>query len=253
MDPRQSVDTTWTDSVKLLKSAGANRKLDALRNNGWLAGQPTEFKELLLSRIRLMHFDKNETIYSAGDAPGGPYGLVRGAIRIELWVSDNGSHVAHLAAPGFWVGEISALRRRPRAVSVTAATDCMLAHLPLAQFDALALDPDFIRRFAELSADNTALALEVIRDLLTPEMGSRVASKLQTLVRYQRQSSSNEVAARSISVTQGDLAMMCGISRKCLNYHLARLQRDGIVVTGYGVIQVLDRERLSRLADGRGR
>jgi CRP-like cAMP-binding protein len=239
--------------VRFLKSTGASRKLDALRNNGWLAEQPAEFKELLLSRSRLMQFEKNETIYSAGDPPGGPYGLVRGAIRIELWVSDSGSHVAHLAAPGFWVGEMAALRHKPRAVTVTAAKECVLAHLPLAQFEALALDPGFVRRFAELSAENTALALQVIRDLLTPEIGGRVASKLQTLARFQRQSGCNEVAARSISVTQSDLAMMCSISRKCLNHHLARLQQDGVIVTGYGVIQILDRERLSRLAEGQGR
>lgn len=222
-----------------------------LWSNGWLSGHPEPFRDLVLGRCRIVTFSKNQTIYSLGDPVGGPYGLIRGAIRVELLVSEAGSHVAHVATPGFWVGEGAALRRKPRAVSVTAARESVLAYLPLAQFDQLAGDADFIRRYAELSAENTVLALRVIRDLLIPGIHARVASKLLTLASMQRPSGSDDLFARAMHVTQADLAMMCGISRKSLNHHLSILRAEGVIRTGYGGLEILDRSKLASISEKR--
>lgn len=50
-----------------------------LLKSGWLAAMPDEFRTALLSICERKRFDADDTVYLAGDPPGGIYGI---ALRI---------------------------------------------------------------------------------------------------------------------------------------------------------------------------
>jgi DNA-binding GntR family transcriptional regulator len=53
----------------------------------------------------------------------------------------------------------------------------------------------------------------------------------------------------ALRLPQSELASMVGASRQSVNKSLQRLQRDGLIVIDYNVIQVRDAEGLRRLLE----
>jgi hypothetical protein len=67
----------WQNSA--MNTAQARRRLS---DHGWLAAMPQEFRLALLDRCEWQPFKAGETIYLAGDSPGGIYGVCEGALAM---------------------------------------------------------------------------------------------------------------------------------------------------------------------------
>lgn len=192
-----------------------------------------------------MKVAKNEVVYRAGGPPGGLYGLIRGALRIQLMVGGVGEQVAYVAYPGFWVGTIATIRRMPRQVTLSAASPSTLAYLPLQVFDELAKDAENMLYFAHLAADNNMFVLDGVRHLLIPDVKARIAAKLLSIAGLTGDDAGQH---RTIALTQSDLAMTCSLSRKAINQHLSCFAKLGLVEIGYGEIVIKDVAELDRIA-----
>ena len=96
-------------------------------DHGWLSQTPPSFQRMVLNRCRLQRFESEQSIYMAGDPPGGMYGLVSGGVGISIAPGEQGPYFAHLGRPGTWFGEASAILRQPRRVGLTATRDAEIA------------------------------------------------------------------------------------------------------------------------------
>ena len=224
----------------------------AVSAEGWLAARPPRFREQLLGLCQLAKFRKGQTIYSAGDPPGGVYGLIEGSLRIELVVEGIGAQVAFVGRPGFWIGVASAIRREKRVLTLSAASPSQMFYLPIAGFEALAGDSENMRHFAILNAENADLILSGARDLMNPDITARVASRLLAIF-GRGGDSGDDPPAGQVAITQADLAMVCNVSRKTINQELASLAQAGLIRLGYGTLALTDVVALRRVARGAGR
>ncbi|MBS0642928.1 MAG: Crp/Fnr family transcriptional regulator [Acetobacteraceae bacterium] len=206
---------------------------------GWLSQQPEAFRTEIVRRSHLRRFEAGETLYLAGDPPGGVFGLADGVLTIAL----RNGRVATVKRPGYWIGETAAMRRQRRTVTLAAATRAHTLYLPLSEFERMIADAETCRRFASLSLQHLDEALEIIACLMAPDAVGRVAGRLLALT--DAQSIGEGTAMR---LTQRDLADMCGISRQTANRVLIDLGERQVLATRYGTVTILDARTLRILA-----
>lgn len=224
---------------------GRGLAAQVLTRSGWLSRCPTAFQEEVLARATVLRVAAGRHVYMTGDPVGGIYGLVSGTLAVSIAPGETGPHLVHLAAPGWWFGEGCFLTGAPRRIGLQAVTGCTVATLALAEMEGLsAKDPASIRRFAGIAMLHIDLALLAIEDLLRPDAVRRIAAVLWR--------GSGGQSGYRLPVTQVALRQLSNASRKETLAALRLLDELGAVRRGYGVLEVLDAQRLRSLADGEG-
>ena len=107
-----------------------------------------------------------------------------------------------------------------------------------------AKDHGNIRRFAGIAMLNIDLALLAIEDLLRPHAVRRIAAVLWR--------GSGGQSGYKLPVTQIALRQLANASRKETLAALRLLEELGAVRRGYGVLEVIDAQRLRAIAAGEG-
>ena len=105
-------------------------KLAPLHEVGWLAEQSQDFNEWAEQVGRWKTFKKGQFIYHAGDRSDGLYGLASGTLQMTFPLVAEEPVVIHRAEIGFWIGDAAELTNRPRMVTLMAASQAKLLHLP---------------------------------------------------------------------------------------------------------------------------
>lgn len=222
--------------------------LDRLRTGGWLSQTPPSFRDAVLSRCVLRRFERNETLYRAGDEPGGLFGLVEGGFGVIVAPGERAPFLGVLARPGFWIGEASVITRGPRAIGITATRDSVAAHLPLKQWDAIVLaEAEAWRWLALLSLRNSLLALAVIDALRRRRAEHRLAALLAILhagSEAQGSGHAHDAPSAPIEISQDELAAMANLSRSSAGRLLDTLETHKVISRSYRTLRVLDLDAL---------
>lgn len=214
-----------------------------LSMRGWLSRQPKPFRDAVYEGGQARRYGRGAAIYLQGDAPGGIYGIVDGAVAITIAPGSTGPHLGHVAAPGEWFGEGAFLTGEPRRIGLEAATDATLLLLPLEAMERMAAaDPMNVRRFGQIAMLNIDLTLRVIDDLLIPEADRRVAAALSRLVGGRD--------GCAVHLSQAELGLVANASRKVVNGALGRFADRGWVIRGYSAVEVVDARGLRAFTDG---
>lgn len=190
---------------------------------------------------RWIRLDPGQALYHAGDAANGLYGLASGALEITFPLVAGEPVTLHRAEPGFWIGEEAQLSRRPRMITVSAATPARLLKVPGADLERL-LDesPRFWPCFYDLSARNSELALTLLGESLALSVKARVCRRLLALA---------ESGEEGVAITQDDLAKLIGVTRATVRRAIADLADEGGVETGYRSLRLRDKAVLRRYQD----
>lgn len=206
-------------------------KIAPLDGVGWLAGETDGFRAWVAEVSRWRVFAAGQLIYSAEDRSDGIYGLGSGCLELSFPLVSDEPIFLHLAEIGFWIGDTAEMTGLPRMVSLTAATQSRLLHIPSAavqQF--LRTHPDGWRSFYRLGALNLHATLTHYSEALALSVRARVCRHLLRLSK----------ASDSVEVTQHDLARMIGIARSTLRHCLSDLAAKGAISGGYRTVRVSD-------------
>ena len=217
--------------------------LDAARKivigNGWLSLTPPSFQEVALDRCRLEEFKAGQSIFMAGDPPGGMYGLVAGGLGISIAPGERGPYFAHLATPGTWFGERSAIARAPRLIGLTATRDAQLLHLPLSRINEIvARDPAAWRLFALVTTGHIDMAIGACDDLMLRDHVKRCIAVLLRLggCRYV---SPTDFQRAEIDFSQDEIATLANVARTTVGRVVRGLEKAGHIEQRYRKIRIL--------------
>ena len=198
----------------------------------WLMPLPDTLAERILAETRTMPIARGALIYDVGDAPDGIYRIISGVIPAHS--RDAAPLIGHLLGPGAWFGEGAALTRLPRVMSASALIETRLGFLPIDTIEDIGNEfPEFWRGLASLAATDTALAVQVARDLMITRPEDRVIAVLRRLAESLGRSA-------AIPLSQEQLADMCVLSRGAVSRILSRLEGAGKVRRGYREIWWLE-------------
>jgi len=217
-----------------------SRAAEFLSEHGWLSFTPPDFRDKVLKRIELHKFEKGQTVYRAGDEPGGLWAIVEGGVEIAGASPGAVPHLIHFAVPGFWVGEAPLIYGLRRIVTVTAARPSKLATLSLEKSrEILDEDPGAWRWIALLSAMTTDLAIGVVADLLLRDPVKRTAALLMRLSGM-RSMAFPAKSPSPINLSQEKIGGLVNLSRNSIIPVLQEFERNGLIEIRYGSVQVLD-------------
>jgi CRP-like cAMP-binding protein len=228
---------------------------EIMSRRGWLPATPESIRTAVLERCGLRSFVAGEAIYRHGDPPGGLWGLAAGRIAIEPpAASDFGAYIAYYAAPGYWIGAASIVTRTTRQVGISAARDCVLLHLSIADFEAIAVrDPSAWRWLAVLPIQQTLLATGVATDLMIRDPRRRLMAILLRLAGCRDSPGAGAAQPEEIVVSQEALAVLVNLSRTALGEMLRDFECNGLIARRYRIIRLNAEKGFAFLAaDRRG-
>jgi CRP/FNR family cyclic AMP-dependent transcriptional regulator len=207
----------------------------ALRLKGWLSTTPAEFQDAVLGRGDIVRLGAEATLYHAGDEPGGIYGLISGHIELHLSGRGKSATLAHIAGPGFWVGDFAAIAGAPRRFTIVARDECSLFRLSRAEMLRICGDePPYWQFFAQLTVAGLGLAIDIAEMLRRTDRIARVAAVLTILA--EEDAHGHPV----VHASQGDLAAMTRLSRGAVNAALGSLEERAWIARRYGGVTVAD-------------
>ncbi|MFY8049574.1 MAG: Crp/Fnr family transcriptional regulator, partial [Erythrobacter sp.] len=153
--------------------------LQLMTQHGWLSRRPMVFREEVVRRSRLRHYEAGESLYNYGDGLSGMFGLISGQMLMRVPPADT---IVNVLRPGQWVGDATGFIREQRWVSLIAGSQLHVLHLPQAEFDDMVRDAENCRHFAANTAESLAEAVTVVANLTQPDSEVRVAQRLLTFM-----------------------------------------------------------------------
>jgi CRP/FNR family transcriptional regulator, cyclic AMP receptor protein len=222
----------------------------SLLRRGWLSRTPLDFQQAFFPICRLRRFAAGETLYAAGDEPGGVFGVVRGSVAVSIPVVTNEMHFVHLFQPGVWFGEASMMTGLPRRVTAVARTDVTVANAPIGSMRSLlSRHPEWWRMIGCLSIELNDFMTASGDDLLIRDPERRCIATILRVCGCRFEDPEADVAVTA-SLSHEELANMANLARNTVGEILHRLSAQGLVELGYRTISVRDGDALRVMVDG---
>jgi CRP-like cAMP-binding protein len=175
-----------------------------------------------------------------GDPAGGIFGIVSGRLDMHLPIWGEHRSLAHIAGPGWWIGDLAAFTGEPRRFDIWVESESLLLRLSRAEIGRICdQHPAMIKHLLMLSLANQSLAIDAVEALGLAEPVQRVSA---CLLRIDR---GGPGWNGRLELTQGELASIAKLSRRRTNAALRELEDAGALRLGYGQIELLDREALA--------
>ena len=207
---------------------------------GWLAAQPPSFRAWVATVARWRDYRLGQQIFMAGDSSDGLYGLAGGGIELTCPLLAEEHVTVYRGEVGFWIGDSAELSKEPRLVTMSAATDCRLLHIPhLAVHGLLKEQPQFWECFYRLSHINNQTAVTLLAETLSLSVRARICRRVLKLAE----------ASDDVALTQDQLAKLLGLVRTTVSNELGKLSAAGAIGVGDGKLRVLRRDILERYVD----
>ena len=205
----------------------------------WVAALAPSLAGRLLAAGRRVELGAGQWVYGEGDPETGLCAILAGSIRLEVTVGAEASVLIGMAqAPGI-LGRTHRQGGGGRILTARAGPPSIVLQISDAALERIAAgEPALWRAVNTLVYGQLDAAVHLTAQLLILGPRARIAARLRQLA----------APDGAVPLSQGDLAELCGLSRKAVNAHLSRFEAAGLLRRGYGEIRILDVEGLGRLA-----
>ncbi len=222
-----------------------------LSERGWLSRTPAPFRSAMLKRCQWRRYDAGETLFVAGDPPGGIFGVADGSVGGATGLGPAETPTMHIGQPGLWVGEGPIITGDPRRITVFAVTAAYVAQVPLAELKAALSDrPEWWQHIAQLSQSMNDIVGNALADSMIRDADRRCAAILLRLCDCRFIDNHVEIE-REVMVTQDELAAMANLSRSSVNPILRRFAKRKLIEIRYRSIVVIGTKKLRDTIEGR--
>jgi CRP-like cAMP-binding protein len=161
--------------------------------------------------------------------------LLSGRVRGVMYRSDETTVELGRSAPGDWLGLAELLLDSPYLSDLVAEEHCTFA----------AFSRTGLGRLQELAGMRTSLLNEMAKRFYTMHARFELVQPLDRLVHFLLEHAPGDAGrAGEVACTQEEIAEAIGATRETVNRHLQRLQDDGLVRVGRGVVTIVDAARL---------
>lgn len=208
----------------------------AMTVNPWFRSLPERNRRALLAAGERLSLHRGEMLYRQGDAPVGFFGVVSGSFKVSSLREDGREGILSVIEAGNWFGETSLFDQLPRPHDLTALEPAEVMVVGRPAFERLMASPAFCRAIIMLLSTRVRLLYNLVEDAMLRSISTRVARRLLALAR------GDATLARDcrlvLPVAQEQLAMMLGVTRQTLSKELKTLERAGVLLAGYGRIEI---------------
>jgi CRP-like cAMP-binding protein len=202
--------------------------------------------ELLAACARQVRYHAGENVFTRHDEGRDLMFLAEGRIKISS-TAPSGVHMLFgLIEAGEFFGETSMLDGETRAADAVAATDCMIASIPRADFmEFLGRNPRAAIALGRMICGRLRQLAAYVEDAVLLDSRMRLLNRLKSLAQtYGARLSSSPGIRIEHRLSQEELAETVGLTRVSVNRHLRRWYADGLIDYGRGYVLIYDLDRL---------
>jgi CRP/FNR family transcriptional regulator, cyclic AMP receptor protein len=189
---------------------------------------------------------RGQTIFWQDEPGDTMFVLLDGMVKLVVWSREGElMELVRLTAPAAF-GEVAVLDGGPRSASAEAVERSTLLVVTRAELLRLLRSEEQVAEaLLRLLGAIVRRTTRQVTDLVFLNLPGRVAGQLLLLAE-----DGDGAGAITRHVTQGELATMVGGARQTVNQALRSLEARGYIRTAGRAFEILDRERLQRLAGG---
>jgi CRP/FNR family transcriptional regulator, cyclic AMP receptor protein len=215
----------------------------------WFSTLSPALRQAILARAVTRRLTDGALLTSRG-APAEEWcGVAKGAVRVSS-VSLSGKQITlTYVEPGVWFGDISLFDGLPRTHDANAHGETTLLVVRKPDFkQLLSLHTELYEALLRLNCRRLRLMFDVVEDLNTRPLASRLAKQVLLLARSYGIAQGEEIRI-GLALAQEDLAQLLGASRQRVNQELKGFERDGAVRIEPTRLVVLSKEKLLAIAE----
>lgn len=213
--------------------------LDRVAAIPWFARQPPDRREALVRAGHLSRRGAGEWMHGEGDEETGLLAVIEGGLKLYGQAPGGREALIGLLPAGAVIGQSAAFGGGPRIVTAITAAPSLVFTLSDSGLRRVAVShPGLWEALSALVYGQLRANAQAVAELIALKPRERLISRLVQLAAQ---------SAGAIAVSQADLAEMIGVTRKAVNGWLGELEAAGLVERGYGVIRVLEAQRLERM------
>jgi CRP/FNR family transcriptional regulator/CRP/FNR family cyclic AMP-dependent transcriptional regulator len=219
----------------------------AMRQHRLFAGLPEESIRGLVSSGRIRTYRSRSYVTMQGDPSDEVFMLLEGRLEVSTVSPEARPQLQTLLEPVRLLGELGVLAGLERTASVLCLEDARIWTLGREEFMSLvAAQPSMAVGLLQAMARQVLSKESMADDLVWLDLKGRLAKRLLQLA------TTSEAGGPPVvpSITQADLASMCGVTRESVSKTLASFDRRQFVRREGRSYVLLDPEALRRLAEG---
>ena len=215
----------------------------------WFSTLTPALRQAIMERATVRRLNDGALMSSRG-APAEEWcGVAKGAVRVSS-VSLSGKQITlTYVEPGVWFGDISLFDGLPRTHDANAHGETSLLVVRKPDFkQLLSLHTELYEALLRLNCRRLRLMFDVVEDLNTRPLASRLAKQVLLLARSYGIAQGEEIRI-GLALAQEDLAQLLGASRQRVNQELKGFERDGAVRIEPTRLVVLSKDKLLAIAE----
>jgi CRP-like cAMP-binding protein len=215
--------------------------------SAWARGLTAEEMERVLATVQDKQVPAAGYVARMGEPATHWIGLAEGLLKMSVASADGRVSTLSGVSTAAWFGEGSLIKREARRYDVIAMRPSRLALVPYATFDWLRQRSlPFNHYLQTLMNARLSLFIGLLEYGRLLDADAQVASCLAALFNPDLYPQSTQ--QRFVDLRQGEIGLLCGLSRQRVNKALHRLEGAGLVRLETRGLTVLDVEGLRRFA-----
>ncbi len=219
-----------------------------LRRVSYFSGLSDAVLAALAAAAIERRYGRGQVVFLEGEPCAGLHVVAEGEVKIFKVSPQGREQILHRVGPGETFNDVAVLDGGPNPASAAALTDVTLCVILRTDIQRLALAyPALAWALIESTARRTRHLVAMVEDLALRSVKERLARLL--LAEAARTPASGEIA-RSQMVTQAEMAARLGTVREMIGRALRELADDGVLKLDRHRIVIVDRQRLTRIAEG---
>lgn len=192
-----------------------------------------------------------DTFVCQGQVLDGLYVIVSGCVEIGTDRPDGRRYIRHYAEPGYIFGFPSVLDGKGTSFSYVAHQMTQLVLVQKSVFlSILEKHPPLWPSVAREVVGNQRLVLSAMEEGMFESLRVRLTRLLVSLATA---FGTRETAGTAIQIrlTKDNLGDLLGVTRQSVSKELSRLEKEGLLISSYGRLTLIDQSALSRIAANR--
>lgn len=218
--------------------------LDTFRSYPLISVLSEDEARKIFAMVRYKALKRDEILILEGDFSEFLFFTIRGWLKAEKTsYTDGRQQTIRFIGPGEIINELATFSKNASTVTVLALEDAQVFYLSHAIIESLMVEnPDFSRAVIKNLADRIQHLLALVESLSLFSVEKRLA-------RYLLDESKDNLLVRQSWKTQTEIASRLGTVLDVVNRNLLSLAKNNIIEMDREAIRILDRQKLSNLAD----
>lgn len=199
----------------------------------------------IVKTINHKEYIKGDVIFAEGNLANTLYFVNEGKIKLYKYTKDGKEQILHVLSEGDFFGELNLIKLSKYSFNAKAIVDSKVCTLTKEEMkDIMMRNPEIGIKLLETVGERLAKVENLVQNLATNDVDSRMAYLITDLMEKYGESSGNNISIK-LPLSREEMANYIGVTRETISRKLKKFEDEKLIkIIGTKNIIVLDEEGL---------